>query len=397
MAEEKKIKRFLLPLLLLLIGIGLMIYAFSYYNSLTVAASTRQLFYLGGFLSLIGLMSICFKTKRVFFFNIIFIFFLLWMVDFYSFWKLGMPAITKKEYVLPKLPPTHIAKHIGIVPYADSVLQEIKLNGPDTVFDVRYSIDSYCKRITPNADSLKNQHAVFFGCSIAYGFGLEDDQTFPYYFQEQSKTFNAYNFAYPGYGTNHMLARLDYHNLNDQIKEKKGVGIYVFFWDHLYRSIGTMHRYTDWMYMAPYYTKEDGQLVRKGNFTDGRAKLSEWYDWLSHRSIVQYLKLDFPLFLQEKHFDLVGEMIVSAKKKYQAQLGDNEFYVVFYPNYIKYTEEQFARWTKVLDEKKIKYIDLRTVLEYNESHTLNGDPHPNANTNQTLAKALWKQISDLEK
>jgi len=47
-----------------------------------------------------------------------------------------------------------------------------------------------------------------FGCSFAWGEGVDDDETFPWLIAEQLPAFSVVNFAGPGYGTTHALIRL---------------------------------------------------------------------------------------------------------------------------------------------------------------------------------------------
>src|SRR5690606_27914837 len=140
-----------------------------------------------------------------------------------------------------------------------------------------YHIDSYNKRITPDFDSTKSEYALFFGCSIGFGYGLDDNQTLPYFVQKQSGA-NAYNFCVSGTGTNHMLAQLQARDLSKQVREKEGTAYYIFFWDHIRRSIGSMNRYAQWLHYTPYYQFEGKKLVRNKMFTNGRPCISYLYE-----------------------------------------------------------------------------------------------------------------------
>jgi hypothetical protein len=45
-----------------------------------------------------------------------------------------------------------------------------------------------------------------------------------------------------------------------------------------------------------------------------------------------------------------------------------------------------------LKTKNINYTDLNDFIKYGSEHTLGGDPHPNANTNQMISKELLNRI-----
>jgi hypothetical protein len=331
------------------------------------------------------------KRKSVLFSNLFLLLIFVLIFEIVCFFMLGMPSYLKKKFDMPNVDETHIAKNIGEVLYKDSAYTDIAFYGKDTIFNVHYSIDGFHKRITPNYSKSKKKHALFFGCSIAFGHGVEDFETMPYFFQTNTQAYNSYNFAYSGYGTNHMLARLQYQPLKDQVKETEGVAFYIFFWDHMYRTIGTMNRYCDWMHNAPYYKMEGEELVRDHMFKDGRFIQSRLYEMLYQTNIVKYFKIDFPLKLKEKHINLVVEIIAESKKEYQKQFPQNEFYCVIYPIWFNFEEKQMPVFKEKLLKKGIKYIDL-TEFRYEKAQTLGEDPHPNAETHDTLSKLLYQKI-----
>lgn len=335
---------------------------------------------------------LCVKNKRVLLANIILLFLLVITVEIACFFLLGMPSYFRPKFEKVDLPDDHIAKQIGVIPFADSVYHEVKMNGTDTVFDSRVSIDQFNKRVTPGHDSTKTDFALFFGCSICNGYGLNDDQTLAYYYQHSLKNVNAYNFGISGHGTNNVLARIENQDLTQQVSEKNGVGLYIFFWDHIYRAIGSMCRYTSWVHAEPYYTMENGKLIRKKDFKEGRKEISAWYEKLYQTNIAKYFELDLPLALNDSHYDLVSEMVLESKKKYKAQFGNDDFYIVIYPSYKEFTDEQMNRFKYFLKKKGIQIIDLSEFISYGSKYTFNGDPHPNAYANKLVAKELEKRI-----
>lgn len=360
-----------------------------------VGASFRLSGYVGLLLLFTTLYVLFIRGKQVILANLLLILNLVIVLEIVCFFLLGMPPAEKKDFSIPRLEPDHIARQVGSVPYADSVHHHSMVVDGETVFDVNYTIDEHAKRHTPGFDSTKNKHALFFGCSIAFGMGLADDENIGYYFQEESKKYNSYNFSYLGFGTNHMLAWLQYQPLNHQVVEEDGVAFYVFFWDHIYRSIGTMTRYTDWLVTAPYYEMKDGELVRNKLFKDGRYWISKFYQLIYQSNIIRYFQIDFPLSLKNEHIDLVCEMILESKKEYQRQFPGNDFYCVFYPSFRAYTDEEWAYFIKGLTSRGIEIIDLKDVIQYEKKYTLGGDPHPNAQTNELLSRELLKRLNEL--
>jgi hypothetical protein len=340
----------------------------------------------------IGCYVLFIRLKKIIFANVILIGILTLTLETTLFFVLGMPSAQKKDFLLPQLPPDHIASKLGIVLYADSTMHSTLVVGNDTVYDVDYTIDHFNKRFTPGANSAKSEYALFFGCSIAFGEGLPDNQTIAYHYQEQAKTVNAYNFGVSGTATNYMLAMFQNCHLRQQVKEKTGKAYYIFFWDHMYRSIGSMSRYTSWMNNSPYYYLKNGHLVRDLMFKNGRPILSSIYENCYQSNIVTYFQLDFPLTLSDRHFELVTEMIAESKRAYEQQFGNDDFYVVLYPTYIAYTNQQFATFKRFLRKKHIKFVDLSKVITYAPKYTLGGDPHPNGKTNELVTGFLLNKM-----
>lgn len=332
------------------------------------------------------------RAKRNILANIGMILVLLISFELICFFLLGMPQKEIKDFSLTPLPPEHIGTQLGTVPYSDSIYHDVFISGADTVFDVRYSINEHNIRITPDYDSTKTKFAAFYGCSIAFGFGLNDDQTFPYYFQKNS-AYNAYNFGFTGYGTNHMLARLNYQNMNEVVSEKEGIGVYVFFWDHIERAIGSMDRYVKWVSNAPYYYMDDNKLVRKKAFKDGRYYTSKIYEKIYQSSIINYFEMGFPISLNEQHFELVTEMVLESKKEFEKQTGSKEFYLVIYPSFANPDKEDLQLFLRILKRKGVDCIDLSANYTYGSKSTLKGDPHPNAATNELLSKRLINELT----
>ena len=332
------------------------------------------------------------KTKLFIIHNIAMIvtIFIILEIVFYSL--LGAPTRQNKGFKMPDLDETDIQRYIGYVPGADTVINDVFVVEGDTSFNVDYSIDKYRKRITPRIERSENsEYALFFGCSIAFGYGLEDDETIPYYYQLNGDI-ASYNFAYNGHGTNHVAARLEQGDLNEQVNEKSGKAFYLFFWDHIARSVGTMKRHTSWLHFAPYYYMENDSLMRDRMFKDGRPITSYFYESLYQSSILEYFNVDFPLSLSEKHFDLVAEMIKYSKDHYAQQFGNHEFYTVIMPTYSEQNPEGMKSFIEAVERKGVDVIDLSNEIDYGSKYTLKHDSHPNAFFTKIFSEKLHNKI-----
>lgn len=358
----------------------------------TIPGIVSVLSYLDYLSIFIALLLITAKKKWYISSNILVLIILVWIVEVTCFAMLGFPDQEMKDYSAQVFDDDNRAKYLGFVSEPDTTYTEHTIGeAQDTFFSATYTIDKHGYRVTPTIDSNNGNYSLFFGCSITVGFGVNDNQTFPYHFQDASGS-RAYNFAWNAYGTNHMLAILQNENLKKLVPEKEGTAYYVFFWDHIYRSIGAMEHYLGWLHTSPYYYLDDGKLKHDRTFTDGRYWQSKFYEIFSKSGICNYFKLDLPVKLNTSHFDLVTEMILESKKEYVKQFGNDNFVVVIYPSYPMYTNKQMNSFLHYLKKKKIRYVNLSKVIEYSGHYTLKNDAHPSSDTHELLAKELYKRI-----
>lgn len=272
----------------------------------------------------------------------------------------------------------------------------MKFNGK-RVYDVTYSIDNYCRRITPVTDrNNRNRYAIFFGGSYAFGEGVEDNETLPAYFSRFATSYMPYNYGFHGYGPHQMLAKLIAVNLNTEIKEKTGILIYVYLARHINRAIGDMYVFNKWGKKSPYYTiNAEGNLIRKGNFLSGRPYISACYNLLGKSNFIKYFKISFPLKLSDRHYRLTTKIFKEARKEFRKQFENDNFYVVLYPS-AEVGREDTRKIIPYLKEASINYLDYTSLFDPASKAYKNGaDHHPSAKAYETLAHKLSQDLSYL--
>ena len=386
----KKVKKIPVILISLLLIIKYAFFFIDYDKFHVVVSIATFSFY---FVGLFYLIKYVIKKKKIVLTNIFILFFLLFIGEFVCYLLLGAPMKEWKSYETSDLPEDHIGLHLGHVPWADSVWHDVKINGADTVFDTYYTIDELNRRVTPDYNEKKDKFAIFFGCSIGFGFGLKDDQTIPYYFQQNTEAYNSYNYAYNGWGSNHMLARMEHRDLSKEVKEDEGVGVYVFIWAHIRRAIGDMRIYTSWGHTMPYYYMKDGELIRDGNFANGRRLTSSLYEFLNRSNMWNYLEVNLPVKTEERHILLTVEIIKKAKETYTKQFENDNFYVLIHPiDWEDFTPENNQIFKNMLSEKGIDYLDYSQKIILDQEHIIKGDGHPNEKSAEKTAKMLIKDL-----
>lgn len=262
------------------------------------------------------------------------------------------------------------------------------------IFDYTYHTDAFRRRIAPASasNSVRNQAVIFFGDSYTFGEGVNDDETLPNQVARLRPGVAVYNYAFSGYGPNHMLARLESMNTRAEVPEPHAVGVYVFIPNHVRRVIGAFS-VISWSRHSPYYVLEDGLPTRLGSFQGERSRLTGWYDFLKGDQVLKYLALDFPPRLNDEYHALTEAIVVQAAERFSAQFEGGEFYVVLYPSS---PEDEFpARETGTrLSVRGLRVLDYTDLLpEPVEDHFfLPYDSHPRPSAHALVAAQLAEDL-----
>jgi hypothetical protein len=255
-----------------------------------------------------------------------------------------------------------------------------------------YTIDSLGRRMTGlnNPPGPDKKYALFFGCSVAFGLHVDDDQTLPAFFEGIDTTYRAYNYAVAGYGSHHMLALLESRNLRPEIPEKEGLAVYTYFIGHTARAIGDMDSYLSWNATSPYYTFEGEGLRRKGSFKTGRWLTSWFYERVKASYIGRYYDLRFPGKLQPRHYRLTAKIIQQAAREYERQFGNDRFYVLILPGY---DEDEMLPYLQKLG---LKVIDCTYLVNsyWEDKYHFRADGHPRPLFYRLLAEKIHAVLND---
>lgn len=351
---------------------------------------TRMGFYLLGFCALAALG---FRSKRMLLGQLGILLALLCFAELVFYFARGCPPIEHRTYILPEYPPGHPGYYLGELPLASSVIADHKVHKGDTLYRANYTIDQDCRRVTPDHDSAATKHAIFFGCSVCFGQWLPDDATIAARFQQADSGLNAYNYSYPGWGMGQMLARLENQRISTQVPEREGIGVYVFIWTHVYRSIGDMHTYSNWGLQHPYYKLEDGTVVRHGRFKDGRPIISGIYEQLWKSNIVRFFELNLPPSLSERHIRLSVAIIKRSRQLFLEEFPNDRFVVLWAQDWPAPQDEKHQiRFKELLAQEGIDLVDARRPDKMDTEHYLVDDGHPTALADEEMAEILRQEL-----
>jgi hypothetical protein len=258
----------------------------------------------------------------------------------------------------------------------------------ETLYRVPYSIDSYGRRITPVEDSApRPNYVLFFGGSYAFGEGVNDDETTPYYVSKVAPDYRAYNYGVGGYGPQHMLANLQRENITAEIEESQGLLIYIFINEHVLRAIGSMGIHVQRGEVMPYYYIDtDGKLKRNGDLVSGRPVLSVLYNVVGSSQILKFFHFDLPLEPGDRDFQTTARIIEEARNVYREKFHNDQFYVLIFPGL------GVPELLPYLDAAGVKYLDYSHLPQmYDEDFWL-GEGHPTAKAHRLVAEKLVQEL-----
>ncbi len=288
---------------------------------------------------------------------------------------------------------------------------KIARNG-DTIYNTAYTLiaDSGKNSIQmnhrvafKNKDGNDSAELVFLGCSITYGEGIHDNETFASKTGELCNTSSA-NYGFSGFGTHqaYNIYLNKYRNYRDQ---KQRTFIYSFIPDHILRAKCIY----PWNINDPYFELVNDSLVLKGIASDnsGYAKTHKLTRYLSlFNSLTFITDIETSIVagkaakeLQPGDYDRVFHMISSMQRSIVAK---NDKLVFIYWDKYKWKEADDAKvLNRDLIEQKIDNLRNEgvTVIKASEAfdinnpaYFINGDGHPTAEANRLLAVLLKKKI-----
>jgi hypothetical protein len=261
----------------------------------------------------------------------------------------------------------------------------------DTIYHYSFSTDSLGRRISGNnslpADTVneKNKkHALFLGCSVTFGQGINYTSTFPYLFEQLNPDYTPYNYGIPGFGP-HQMAFLFDKKINiinhSTIKEQNGFALYTYIDDHLNRVAGGSASMR-WGHYIPDISVGSGQLI-VNTWPKKRLLLAKI---LNNVGMAQILGIQLTYPHDEEFYKRFANIISYMAKKYWKIYPQNDFYVGIYP-----IQHDLA-WVPYLDPR-IKVLQVAEVPDYRKSkgnYTIPHDGHPTGELNTYYVEEIMK-------
>jgi len=233
------------------------------------------------------------------------------------------------------------------------------------IFDVEYKKYKNGFRYTKcNEESLNTY--VFMGCSFMFGWGLNDDETLPYYFSQITNfKNNIINCAYIGRSSNTALNILN-SNILDKFKTEKS-DIKVFVYNIMLHSAMRNFQFIgniDWVY-------------KDGNYMEPKQPYGNILKYFSKSYIFYYVFLDFfNKFNQSFYDDYLIQSLYKMKDIIEHKYNSHFLILVYGDIY-----------NELNDKFDVIYIkNFKTISDK--------DGHPSSQANKTTANIIFNHLKE---
>lgn len=334
--------------------------------------------------------------------NVIILFFLFFNLSFGTAQELT-PYIIKKEQKGTDIQETtkvscykkvdkkkfeELSRLIGWVYPPNCRVHHTKINTKGYGYDVVYDVNNLGQRILPQIPGVKKNHLIVAGDSNVFGQGISDLETLPYLIGLKHPEYHTYNLGHRGGGPSNTLALLDTDFWADEIKEKEGRMIYVYFpaWMAV-RVYGTKDYLSINQGNAPWYEIDNqGQLQRKGNIED---------KWISKLLLViNFIDRfhwigDIPK-LNSGHIKLIAKVFIKMKADYEKKFPHGKFTLIV-SDYLLNEDKYSAEFLEQVRKGGVETVEIRQNRKRNPSYHIM-DEHFNVYGQQMIADLIEENI-----
>jgi hypothetical protein len=294
----------------------------------------------------------------------------------------------------------HADDMLGYAPDRNTRVTARKYYSDTLLYDVVYSIDGQGLRIAPTADQRGlSECVVFFGDSVTFGEGVNDDQTFPYRVGVKTNgRYAVYNFAFSGYGAHQMLANLQSGLVDQRINCKPTHFFYLVIPDQLRRVAGL----ASWDPHGPRFTlAANGEAVRAGNFDDpasifGQVREPHWVELAFDKFFAWQRFFGRARDPNPADLQLLVAVVRTSARLAKQHYPNSQFHVLLYDMVVE-LDEPLTVMEKELHSAGIPVHRISKAvpdLRVHSTHYILSihDPHPNPLLHDRIADYLVHDI-----
>lgn len=285
--------------------------------------------------------------------------------------------------------PTYYSRNadLGHSARPNTVAEEKEFHLKNLLYDVVYRIGPDGLRHIPKAVQGGPSKIAFFGGSFAFGHGVNDNSTMPYYFLEAARgAYQGFNFGFQGYGANQMLREIETGQMS-RIMGRPDLVVYEGIADDVRRVCGKVY----WEPFGPKYVFTDDGAVRYAGAFHGRA----------YETVTRPLRKLCLYRLAESHLggtvhpddvSLYVAVLSRARRQLEQRYGAR-LVIVFWDN-TRFAKEVMRR----LIEQKFALIGISGIIpDLNQNwpkYEISGfDRHPNALANRLIGQFLAHRLA----
>lgn len=273
--------------------------------------------------------------------------------------------------------------------------RRIKKDAKGTVYDTTNRHDRYGFRLTaPVRDVARRKHHLFItGCSISYGLGVEDGETFAAHLEEQFPDHRVVNMSAVGGGPAELLYLWKNFSLEQVYPEATGILLFNILANHSHRLKRTW-QYLGWAFpFSPVFDEDfeaTSPISHRWDFSWAK-NMRKWkleYYWLR-------LVSHFDHIAPQEFNDLMVPYLVRAKAAYLARFPRGRFVVTWFLSDIPTLDAQSVPgFLAALDDAGIEYWVPPVPKDFKRSeYMIPRDNHPNARAHREQADFLKGKIS----
>jgi hypothetical protein len=295
---------------------------------------------------------------------------------------------------------------LGLALGQDVKMQAKSSVGDRILYNVTYTTNHYGWRISPHDIMRVNfkpdyRNALFFGCSFAFGWGIDDDKTLPFIFEKESggryKSFNLSCFAY---GPQQMLRILDSGIIDSVIPQRRHtIAIYEVIPWHIERAAQKF--YVSLPRNPRYLLNRKGEVVLDPRVRIGYPLIYK----IMHKCYLCriFTSDDFARrFRNESDIKLFLQIVIESKKifedKYGGREGSNGFYILLWDIHKK-DYHLNKKLVRIFENAQIRVFKISEILpptdsfaEFKNKYLIKDGAHPNEQANRIIVDYLLRQI-----
>jgi hypothetical protein len=222
---------------------------------------------------------------------------------------------------------------LGYLPNKNAKVTARKLYENSILYDVVYTIGADGLRVSPphNSDT-STGCAIFFGDSVTFGEGVNDDENYPYLVGLKTDgTYRIHNFAFSGYGPHQMLANLMSGRVAERIRCAPSHVFFLCIPAHIERVAGL----TSWDRHGPRFRlSNDGSVKQDGHFDDpwhiGTWTLPKWVKEGLELSLTWQKIMGRGRQSTSADLDLLAAVIAASRQAASGQYPGSQFDVILW-------------------------------------------------------------------